>query len=211
MSAAADGPARGHTAATLYEAAVAAEGPGRYAMDVGIRAVWPGARVAAPAFTVQGAGGDNLALQHAILEAPAGAVLVADVNGADWGHWGEVLAVASQVRHIAGLVIDGGVRDTVEMAELDFPVFSRHVNVRGTRKLFRGALGIPVQVGAVTVHTGDLVVADADGVVVLPQHVADRVLDTADERVAKEADIIRRLKAGESSLDIYGLAEAGRG
>lgn len=208
---AADGPARGHTAATLYEAAVAAEGPGRYAMDVGIRAAWPGARVAAHAFTVQGAGGDNLALQHAILEAPAGSVLVADVNGADWGHWGEVLAVASQVRHIAGLVIDGGVRDTVEMAELDFPVFSRHVNVRGTRKLFRGALGVPVQVGAVTVCTGDLVVGDADGVVVLPQHVADRVLDTADERVAKEVDIIRRLKAGESSLDIYGLQETGRG
>lgn len=208
---AADGLARGHTAATLYEAAVAAEGPGRYTMDVGIRAAWPGARVAAPAYTVQGAGGDNLALQHAILEAPAGSVLVADVNGADWGHWGEVLTVASQVRRIAGLVIDGGVRDTVEMAELEFPVFSRHVSVRGTRKLFRGALGVPVQVGAVTVCAGDLVVGDADGVVVLPHRVADRVLDIADERVAKEADVIRRLKAGESPLDIYGLQEAGRG
>lgn len=204
-------PARGHTAATLYEAAVAANGSGRYAMDTGIRAAWPGARVAGPAFTVQGAGGDNLALQHAILEAPAGSVLVADVNGADWGHWGEVLAVASQVRNIAGLVIDGGVRDTVEMAELNFPVFSRHVSVRGTRKLFRGALGVPVQVGAVTVHAGDLVVGDADGVVVLPQQVADRVLDTADDRVTKEADIMRRLKAGESTLEVYGLSGAGRG
>jgi 4-hydroxy-4-methyl-2-oxoglutarate aldolase len=208
---AADTPARGHTAATLYEAAVAANGPGQYAMDVGVRPVWSGARVAAPAFTVQGAGGDNLALQRAILEAPAGSVLVADVNGADWGHWGEVLAVASQVRHIAGLVIDGGVRDTVEMAGLGFPVFSRHVNVRGTRKLFRGALGVPVQVGEVTVHTGDLVVGDADGVVALPKQVADMVLDTADERVAKEADIMRRLKAGECTLDIYGLMGAGRG
>lgn len=207
---AAENPGRGHTAATLYEAAVAAIGPGRYAMDVGIRAAWPGARVDAPAFTVQGAGADNLALQHAILEAPAGSVLVADVNGADWGHWGEVLAVASQVRGIAGLVIDGGVRDTVEMAELGFPVFSRHVNVRGTRKLFRGALGVPVQVGAVTVCAGDLVVGDADGVVVLPRQMAERVLDTADERVANEVDIMRRLKAGESSLDIYGLQEAGR-
>ena len=203
--------ARGHTAATLYEAAVAANGPGRYAMDVGIRAAWPGAQVAAPAFTVQGAGGDNLALQHAILAAPAGSVLVADVNGADYGHWGEVLAVASRVRHLAGLVIDGGVRDTVEMADLGFPVFSRHVNVRGTRKLFRGALDVPVQVGGLTVRTGDLVVGDADGVVVLPHETADRVLDTADERVAKEADIMRRLQAGESSLDIYGLTEAGRG
>jgi 4-hydroxy-4-methyl-2-oxoglutarate aldolase len=205
------GAARGHTAATLYEAAVAANGPGRYAMDVGIRAAWPGARVAAPAYTVQGAGGDNLALQHAILAAPAGSVLVADVNGADYGHWGEVLAVASQVRRLAGLVIDGGVPYTVEMAELGFPAFSRHVNVRGTRKLFRGALDVPVQVGGLTVRTGDLVVGDTDGVVVLPQQMTGRVLDTADERVAEEADIMHRLKAGESSLDICGLTEAGRG
>lgn len=208
---AAAGAARGHTAATLYEAALAANGPGRYAMDVGVRAAWSGAQVAAPAFTVQGAGGDNLALQLAIVAAPVGSVLVADVNGADYGHWGEILAVASQVRQLAGLVIDGGVRDSAEMAELGFPVFSRHVNVRGTRKLFRGALDVPVQVGGLTVRTGDLVVGDADGVVVLPQEVTDRVLDAADERVAKEADILRRLKAGESSLDIYGLTEAGRG
>ncbi len=97
------------------------------------------------------------------------------------------------------------------MAQLGFPVFSRHVNVRGTRKLFRGALGVPVQVGGLTVHSGDLVVGDADGVIVIPQQIADRVLDTADERVAKEADIIRRLRAGETSLDIYGLTEVGRG
>ena len=126
------------------------------------------------------------------------------------GRWARLLAVAAQVRGIAGLLIDGGVRDTVEMAELGFPVFSRHLNVRGTRKLFRGALGVPVQVGAVTVCAGDLVVGDADGVVVLPRQMAERVLDTADERVANEVDIMRRLKAGESSLDIYGLQEAGR-
>lgn len=204
------GAARGHTAATLFEAAVAAGGPGRYAMDTGITAAWTGARLAGPAFTVQGAGGDNLALQHAIVQAPEGSVLVADVNGAPWGHWGEVLAVAAQVRNLAGLVIDGGVRDTVEMAGLDFPVFSRHVHVRGTRKLFRGDLGVPVLVGDVTVHPGDLVVADADGVVVVPQQVADHVLEVADQRVAKEADIMRRLYAGESTLDVYGLTEAGR-
>lgn len=201
---------RGHTAATLYEAAVAAAGPGAYAMDSRIRAAWAGARMAGPAFTVQGGGGDNLALQRAILAAPPGSVLVADVNGAPWGHWGAVLAVAAQVRGIAGLVIDGGVRDSVEMAAFGFPVFSRHLNVRGTRKLFRGALGVDVQVGGVTVRTGDLVVADADGVVVVPADVAARVVDTADERVAKEATIMDRLRAGESSLEVYGLQEAGR-
>jgi 4-hydroxy-4-methyl-2-oxoglutarate aldolase len=127
------------------------------------------------------------------------------------GTLGRVLAVGAQIRGIAGLVIDGGVRDTAEMAELGFPVFSRHVNVRGTRKLFRGALGVSVQVGDVTVRTGDLVVGDADGVVVLPREVAGLVVASADERVAKEADILCRLHAGESSLDIYGLREAGRG
>jgi len=176
-------------------------------MDSGIRASWPGARVAGPAFTVQGAGGDNLALQRAILEAPPGAVLVGDVDGAPWGHWGEVLAIAAQTRDLAGLVIDGGVRDTVEMAGLGFAVFSRHVNVRGTRKLVAGALGVPVQVGDVTVRTGDLVVGDADGVVVLPAETTTAIVDAADDRVAKEADIVRRIHAGQSTLSIYGLSE----
>jgi 4-hydroxy-4-methyl-2-oxoglutarate aldolase len=204
------GAARGHTAATLYEAAIAAAGSGSYALDSRIRPVWAGARVAGPAFTVQGAGGDNLALQHAILSAPVGSVLVADLGGAPWGHWGEVLAVAAQVRGIAGLVVDGGVRDSVEMGELGFPVFARHLNVRGTRKLFRGALGVDVTVGGATVRSGDLIVGDADGVVLLLADVADKVLDAADERVAKEADIMARLRAGESSIDIYGLQAAGR-
>jgi 4-hydroxy-4-methyl-2-oxoglutarate aldolase len=180
-------------------------------MDPGVRAAWPGARLAGPACTVQGAGGDNLALQYAILEAPAGSVLVADVNGAAWGHWGEVLAMAAQARGITGLVIDGGVRDTVEMAGLGFPVFSRHVSVRGTRKLFRGAVGVEVEAGGIPVRPGDLVVGDADGVVVFPHEVAARVVDEADGRVAKEADIMGRLKAGDTTLDIYGLSEAGRG
>ncbi|MCH1865300.1 RraA family protein [Nocardioides sp. CFH 31398] len=179
-------------------------------MDSGIREAWPGARVAGPAFTVQGAGGDNLALQRAILAAPPGSVLVADVGGADWGHWGEVLAVASRARGIAGLVIDGGVRDTVEMAELDFPVFSRHINVRGTRKLFPGVLGVPVHVGDTVVHAGDLIVGDVDGVVAIANDTVVNVLDTADARAAKEADIMKRLRAGESTLDIYGLTGAAR-
>jgi 4-hydroxy-4-methyl-2-oxoglutarate aldolase len=96
------------------------------------------------------------------------------------------------------------------MGELGFPVFARHLNVRGTRKLFRGALGVDVTVGGATVRSGDLIVGDADGVVLLPADVADKVLDAADERVAKEADIMARLRAGESSIDIYGLQAAGR-
>jgi 4-hydroxy-4-methyl-2-oxoglutarate aldolase len=202
---------RGHTAATLYEAAVIVGGRGPYSLDPLVRAAWPGATVVGPAFTVQGAGGDNLVLHRAVLAAPEGAVLVVDVNGAPFGHWGEVLAIAAEARGISGLVIDGGVRDTVEMGELGFPVFARHTCLRGTRKLFRGSLQVDIEVGGVAVRNGDIVVGDADGVVVLPAGIAADVVDEADERVRKEGEIIRRLRAGETTLDLYGLSEAGPG
>jgi 4-hydroxy-4-methyl-2-oxoglutarate aldolase len=209
---------RGHTAATLYEAAVAtlrglpkgdrerAARPGEgFAVDARIRAAWTGARLSGPAFTVQGAGGDNLALHRAVYAAPAGSVLVVDVGGAPFGHWGEVLAVAAQARQIAGLVVDGGVRDTTELGELGFPVFSRNNSVRGTRKLVRGVLGVEVRVGGVGVRPDDTVVGDADGVVVLPAEIAAAVVAQADLRVSQEQEIIRRLRAGETTLDLYQL------
>jgi 4-hydroxy-4-methyl-2-oxoglutarate aldolase len=205
-----------HSTATLYEAAQALlrtlHTPGTElssprALDPDIGAAWPGARVSGPAFTVQGAGGDNLALHHAVLTAPAGHVLVVDAGGAPFGHWGEVLAVAAQQRDIAGLVIDGGVRDVDALATLGFPVFARHTSIRGTRKLFRGALGTSVEVGGVTVHTGDLVVGDADGVIVLPRAHAAAVLVEADRRVADEQRIVEALRSGATTLQIYGLGE----
>jgi len=206
--------ARGHSSATLYEAA-ASERRSRVAhsgapetdmaVDPAIRAAWPGARVAGPAFTVQGAGGDNLALHHAVAAAPAGHVLVADLGGATFGHWGEVLAVAAQTRGLSGLVIDGGVRDVDEMRDLGFAVFSRNNTIRGTRKLFAGELGGEIRVGGVPVRTGDLVVGDSDGLVVVPQHLIEAVLDVADQRISEESDIIAALRTGHTTLDLYGL------
>ncbi|WP_347352042.1 dimethylmenaquinone methyltransferase [Intrasporangium sp.] len=208
---------RGHAAATLYEAALAtlaalpAEHPlrgrhtGLFCVDPQIRAAWPGARMAGTAYTVQGAGGDNLALHRGVCAAPEGSVLVVDVNGAQFGHWGEVLAVAAQARGITGLLIDGGVRDSLEQARLRFPVFSRNNSVRGTRKLFRGSLGVEVEIGGVPVRTGDTIVADDDGVVVLPAEIAESVVEQADLRVAKEQEIMRRLLEGETTLEVYGL------
>ena len=204
------GHARGHSAATLYEAAQAEHVPTEIAVDPAIRAAWPGATVAGPAFTVQGAGGDNLALHNAVLAAPAGSVLVADLGGAAHGHWGEVLAVAAQQRGIAGLVCDGGVRDRDELRDRGFPVFSRNNTVRGTRKLFPGALGVDVRLGGVPVATGDLVVADAGGVVVLPAARVAAVLDRAGARVAQEATILDRLRAGATTLQLYGLNPKGQ-
>jgi 4-hydroxy-4-methyl-2-oxoglutarate aldolase len=102
-------------------------------------------------------------------------------------------------------VIDGGVRDRDEMRDRGFPVFSRNDTVRGTRKLFPGALGVDVRLGGVPVSTGDLVVGDADGLVILPAARMHAVLDRADARVAHEATILDRLRGGASTLELYGL------
>lgn len=193
-------PARGHTTATLHEAAKLPT-----VLDPAIRPVWPGARVAGPAFTVRGIGGDNLALHHAVLAAPPDSVLVADLDGAAHGHWGEILAVAAQQRGLRGLVVDGGVRDCVALRELGFPVFARSVTVLGTAKRFPGELGTPVHVGGVPVTTGDLVVGDADGVIVLPAAVVDATITKADQRVADEQRILEKLRAGATTVDLYAL------
>ncbi|MFF7476857.1 RraA family protein [Streptomyces sp. NPDC008092] len=190
--------ARGHSSATLSEASGLAT-----ALCPEIRSLWAGARLCGPAFTVQGAGGDNLALHHAVLQAPPGSVLVADLGGARFGHWGEILTVAARQRGIAGLLIDGGVRDAAETEALGFPVFSRNNAIFGTRKDFHGVFGHPVKVGGITVHTGDLVVGDVDGVVALPAPDTQRILDRADARVAHENELMKQLRDGRSTLDLY--------
>jgi 4-hydroxy-4-methyl-2-oxoglutarate aldolase len=200
------GAARGHSAATLYEAC-----PDGHACDPGLRPAWPGARVAGPAFTVQGIGGDNLALHHAVATAPPGSVLVADLQAAAHGHWGEILAVAAQHRGIAGLVADGGVRDVAEQAALGFPVFARYVTVVGTGKEHPGRFGVPVRVGGVVTRPGDLVVGDADGVVVIPSPSVATTLDRADARAAREQRALEAIRGGMTTIEYYHLpAEPGQ-
>lgn len=195
-------PARGHSTATLVEAAKAS-----IDLDPEIRQVWAGARLVGPAFTVQGSGGDNLALHLAVLKARPGDVLVVDAGSAANGHWGEVLTVAAQVRGISGLLIDGGVRDTAEIRELRFPVFSRRNAIRGTRKDFPGVFGRAVTAGGVRIEPGDMIVGDADGVVAIPHTEITRVLAEADARVAQEQQFFRRLRDGERTIDLYAFGE----
>jgi len=193
-------PAHGHSSATLYEASGLP-----IALDPHIRAAWSGARLSGPAFTVQGRGGDNLALHHAVLAAPAGSVLVVDADGAQHGHWGEVLAVAAQQRGIVGLLIDGGVRDRDEQCQRGFPVFSRNDSILGTGKSYPGVLGQPVVLGGITIATGDLVVGDTDGVVAIAEFEVHRVLAAADARVAHEQDVFVQLLGGATTVDLYDL------
>src|SRR5918996_1507852 len=149
-------------------AATVGESGGR-PMHPRIRAVWPDARLAAPAFAVRCTSGDNLAIHVAVARAPAGSVLVVDVGiEPERGYWGEVLTTAAMARSIAGVVIDGCVRDVAALQAHTFPVFSTGVALRGATKELPGAIGGAVDVGDVVVQTGDWLVGDADGVTVIP-------------------------------------------
>jgi 4-hydroxy-4-methyl-2-oxoglutarate aldolase len=154
---------------------------------------------------VRGVGGDNLALHRAVAAAPASHVLVADLDGAAYGYWGEVLAVAAQQRGILGLIIDGGVRDRDALRSLNFPVFSRRDGVRANGKKVPGKLNVPILIGGVQVSTEDLVVGDVDSVVVLPGERVAAILDEADRRDAHGYEILSALRAGHTTLDLYRL------
>jgi len=134
-----------------------------------------------------------------------GDVLVADGGGQRCGYWGEILAVAAQMRGAVGLVIDGGVRDVDRLAELGFPAFSRYIAVRRTVKLVPGTIGEPIEVGGRPVARGDIVVADVDGVIVLPRDRLSDVTDAAIGREKKETHFLERIRAGESTVDLFGL------
>jgi 4-hydroxy-4-methyl-2-oxoglutarate aldolase len=175
------------------------------ALDPLIHAVWHGAVLCGPAFTVRCAGRDNLPIHLSLAQITPGDVLVVDAQGHIGGYWGKILTVAAQERGVAGLVIDGGVRDVRDLDELAFPVFARGLSVRGTVKRDAGALGAPITVGGVRIQPGDLVLGDADGVVSVPAAKVPDVLAAARERESKERAVIERLRRGELTADIYGL------
>ncbi len=160
------------------------------------------------ALTVQSPPGDNLWLHRALDIAQPGDVLVVSVGGAyEHGYWGEIMTTMAQVRGLAGLVIDGCVRDGALLAQIGFPVFARGLCIRGTGKDY-GAIGwlnAPVLIGSVAVQAGDLVLGDGDGVVVLPQARAAEVVAKAVQREVDEAAILKRLQAGESTMQVYGF------
>lgn len=186
--------------ATLYEASgIDCD------LDPALRPSWPCARVCGPALTVRTGAEDNLALHLALEQADPGDVVVADAHGLACGYWGEVLAVAAQVRGVAGLVIDGGLRDVDRLAELGFPAFSRFVAVRRTQKEVVGDIGGSVVVGGRTIARGDVIVADADGIVVLPRERVEEISAAGAARVEKEERFLERIRAGEKTSDLYRL------
>jgi 4-hydroxy-4-methyl-2-oxoglutarate aldolase len=183
-----------------------------------IKPVWPGARLAAPAFPVGCTPGDNLAIHVGVARAPSGSALVVDVGAvAGRGYWGEVLTTAAEARSLVGLVIDGGVRDVAALEDHGFPVFASTVALPGATKSQRGSVGLPVAVAGVPVRPGDWVVGDVDGVVVVPGPELGAVLEAARTRTAKEQGYFEALRSGATTVELLGLdaspvaGESGRG
>lgn len=157
-------------------------------MDIGIRPLWAGMpRVAGPAYTVRCAPGDNLMLHAAIYRAAPGDVIVVEAGDVDYAVAGGNVCAVAQRRGVAGLVVDGVIRDVAEARERGFPVLARGVIPIPGAKDALGALGGPVRVGGVEVRPGDVVVGDEEGVVVVPAGRAGEVLEAARARAARDA------------------------
>jgi 4-hydroxy-4-methyl-2-oxoglutarate aldolase len=155
---------------------------------------------------VQCTPGDNLAIHVAVAEAPAGYALVVDVGDQpELGYWGEVLTTGAQARGLAGLVIDGGVRDIAALQAHHFPVFSTMIALRGATKNRAGTVGAVVKVGDVDVHRGDWIVGDSDGVTVVGANELSAVLAAGRARAAKEEGFFAALRSGTTTMTLLDL------
>ena len=187
---------------TLYEASHLP-----CAVDSAIRPVWDGAFIAAPAYPLECSPGDNLSLHLAMERVPRGSVLVVGTGSFIAGYWGEVLTVAAEAAGVVGLVIDGGVRDIAALKKRQFPVFARGISVKGTVKVSAPSVGQPFNFNGVGVAVGDLVVADDDGVIIIPKSDAARTLAEGEARANKEALMMQALTEGRSTLELMNLTE----
>jgi 4-hydroxy-4-methyl-2-oxoglutarate aldolase len=189
--------------ATIHEAA------GRTGlMEPAIRPIQDGVRIGGSAVTVLCPPGDNMMI-HAAVEVvqPGDMLVVATMSHSTDGMLGDLLATSLRGRGCVGLVIDAGVRDVAELRAMEFPVWSAAIHAQGTVKASPGPVNAPVVCAGVHVEPGDVVVADDDGVVVVPRSRTTDILDAANDRLAREADTRRRLEDGELGLDFYGLRD----
>lgn len=198
-------------AASKIAAATMHEGAGRIgALPARLKPISSGMKICGRAYPVKGPSGCNLWLHRAIAKAEPGDILIADVGeDGEFGYWGDIMGTGAMAQKIAGLVIDGCVRDQVELEEMGFPVFSAGLSIRGTAKKFEetGTLAEPISIGDITIHHGDLIIGDNDGIVVIP---ADQVEDGIEKSIAretKEEATKKRLRGGETTMDIYGWDE----